>query len=122
MKYFRFFFLFFFIRDVSWEELLIISKIILSSFFLRNIPKNQRKIAKYINQLGIVPTKLAQWMGYFLRIQFESYSYFHLFLDSLPYLQNQCNFVKPHNLEEFIKKYNHIIDSLENQRCLCQYS
>jgi len=115
MKYVYFFFLFFFIKEISWNELSMISKIIFYSIFYRNIPENQKKIAEKINKLGIVPTKLAQWMGYFLRIQFENYSYFHLFLDSLPYLQNQCNYSKPYYLEEYIKKYNYIIDTIEKE-------
>ena len=115
MKYLQFFFILFFIQEISFKEIFIICKIIFYSIFFKNIPKNQKKIASKINELGIVPTKLAQWMGYFLRIQFENYIFFHLFLDSLPYLQNKCNYSKPSYFEEYIEKYSHIIDSVEKE-------
>ena len=115
MRYLRFFFFLFFIKEINWKDLYIISSIVFYSLFYKNIPKNQKKIAGKINELGIVPTKLAQWMGYFLRIQFENYYYFHLFLDSLPYLQNQCNYSKPIYFQEQIEKYKDIIDFIEDE-------
>ena len=115
MKYLSLFFILFCMREVSWRDFFIMMKIVFYSIFYKNNKKNQKKMAVEISELGIVPTKLAQWMGYFLKIQFENHYYFRLFLDSLPYLQNQCNYSKPSYFDEYIKKYNNIIESIENE-------
>lgn len=112
-KILRIFLFFFFIKELEWTEIKIIFNIICSIFFLKNTKENQIKLSKKINKLGIIPTKLAQWTGYFLKIHFEEYKSLDLFLASLPYLQNQCISKKPIYFEEYISKYSHIIESVQ---------
>lgn len=114
-KILRICFLFFFIKDVEWNEIKTVFDILYSLIILKNTKENQIKISKKINALGIIPTKLAQWTGYFLKIHFEDYKSFDLFLSSLPYLQNQCISKKPIYFKEYIDKFSDIIESVEEE-------
>lgn len=114
-KILRIFLLFFFVKELEWNEIKTVFDIIFSIFFLKNNKKNQILISEKINRLGIIPTKLAQWTGYFLKIHFEDYKSLDLLLASLPYLQNQCTSKKPIYFQEYINKFSHIIDSVEEE-------
>ena len=98
-----------FLPELTRSELYILCKIIICCAFQKDTPRNQKKIAGLISDLGILPVKLAQWMGYFLKIQFESKKEFKLLLNSLPYLQSDCKIRKTSLLELKLTEFNHII-------------
>jgi serine/threonine-protein kinase RIO1 len=108
-KFFKFFFIILFIPEISTRELFIFLRLLFVCCFAKNNEKNQKTVAELISDLGILPVKLAQWMGYFLKIQFESRKEFDLLLNSLPYLQSECKFRKTSLLELKLTEFNHII-------------
>lgn len=102
-------FLCFGVREFTWTELFLMLRLVYCSVFYRNTPTNQRLVADLISKLGIIPVKLCQWMGYFLKIKYEQHERYQLILDTLPYLQAKCDFKTPLMLETKIKEYKHII-------------
>ena len=106
-------FLFFSLPDIAWSEIIVCFKILWFSFVLPNTVENQKCIASLISQLGIIPIKLGQWMGYFLKIQYEHIPSMFLFLNSLEHLQNSCTYQKPSDLEEHFHRFQHIIHEYE---------
>ena len=102
-------FLLFFMPQLTGSELYILFKIIIFCAFKKDNLKNQKIIAGLISDLEILPVKLAQWMGYFLKVQFESRKEYKLLLNSLPYLQSDCKIRKTSLLELKLTEFNHII-------------
>ena len=49
---------------------------------------------------------MGQWMGYFLKIQYEHIPSMGLFLSSLEHLQNSCTYQKPVDLEKHFRRFN----------------
>lgn len=101
-----------FFNEIEWREIYILYNIIYFSLCYENNEKNREKISLKINELGIVPTKLAQWMGYFLKIQFEDFKFLQLFLNSLPRLQTKCMEDENIDIEEIKEKFSDIIEEV----------
>ena len=106
-------FLFLSLPDIAWAEIILCFKLFWSSFMLTDTIENQKYVASLISQLGIIPIKLGQWMGYFLKIQYEHIPSMGLFLSSLEHLQNSCTYQKPVDLEKHFHRFQHIIHEYE---------
>ena len=106
-------FLFFVVREFTWTEMFLMVRLFYYSFMYKNTSTNQRLVADLISKLGIIPVKLCQWMGYFLKIKYEQHERYQLILDTLPYLQAKCDFKKPIMLEAKIEEYKHVIKDYE---------
>ena len=106
-------FLFLSLPDIAWAEIILCFKLFWSSFMLTDTIENQKYVASLISQLGIIPIKLGQWMGYFLKIQYEHIPSMSLFLNSLEHLQNSCTYQKPVDLEKHFHRFQHIIHEYE---------
>jgi hypothetical protein len=102
-------------ENISWNELYICFQIIFFSFVLNDNEENRHLIAKKVNDLGIIPTKLAQWMGYFLRIHFENKTRFKLFINCLPYLQSHCSVKKSKLYNYYVDKYSSIVKEVDKE-------
>lgn len=89
-----------------WKNIFFI---ILYSIFFQNEKNNQQKIASYINNLGIVPTKLAQWCAYFCQIHFND----NVIVSSFKYLQTNCNENKNILLDTILKPFEDKLFSYE---------
>lgn len=102
-------------ENISWKEVFICFQIFFFSIFLNDNEGNRHYIAQKINELGIIPTKLAQWMGYFLKIHFENKTHSRLFINSLPYLQSNCRVKKSRLYEYYVQKYSNIVKNVEKE-------
>lgn len=112
---FKIFIVLLFTKDISLQEIIIGLQIIFCSYFLSDNELNRRYIAMKINKLGIIPTKLAQWMGHFLKIHFENVNGFKLFINSLPFLQSDCP-VTPSILYDYhVQKFSNVLKSVEQK-------
>ncbi len=110
---FYFLFIFACLKDLTWNEFSLSIQLIWYGYTLENTKKNQIFIARLISELGIIPVKLAQWMAYFLKIQFEHDSKFQLVLNSLPYLQSNCHAKKPSDLTLKLGNFSSILQDYE---------
>lgn len=100
-------------ENISWKEVFICFQIAFFSLFLNDTEENRHYIAYKVNELGIIPTKLAQWMGYFLKIHFENKIHSKLFVNSLPYLQSHCKVKKSKLYNYYVHKYSNIVKEVE---------
>lgn len=100
-------------ENISWTEVFLCFQIIIFSLILNDNEANRHFIARKVNELGIIPTKLAQWMGYFLKIHFENKTHSKLFINSLPYLQSHCSTKKSKLYNYYVHKYSSIIKDVE---------
>lgn len=118
MSFFKFLQIFVFLlcdENISWKEMYICFQIFFFSIFLNDNDINRCYIAHKINELGIIPTKLAQWMGYFLKIHFENKVHSKLFINSLPYLQSSCSVKKSKLYNYYVQKYSTIVKNVETE-------
>ena len=113
--FFHAFFILFFIREISWKEILLCLRLIFLCIFFKDSEKNQKKVANLISDMGIIPIKLAQWMGYFLKVQYENHGEYKLLLNSLPYLQSKCKHKTQSLLEMKMMEFNKIVKLYEKE-------
>lgn len=87
----------------------MLSRILFSCLFGVNNKKTHQQLAKWISQLGIVPTKLAQWCAYFCQVHYKD----HVLVNSFKYLQTQCQEQVVQDLDELLLPFENLLYSYE---------
>ena len=70
---------------------------------------NEKQVASLINNLGIIPIKLAQWCAYFCKVHFGE----NVITNSFQYLQCECNVRPIKNIQEKIEPFKDKIEFVE---------